>query len=198
MAGTILKTNSQIEELIALFERVASEQGWCPGEQLSAYVAHSVYFGVRDDGRMMGGIQLVHGGHEILPCLTVWPELALGSRDDVADIAMLALVPEARGSRECIWLLAASVWRYCADHGVSELWAELTPRKLRAYQRIGWPFEAAGPLREHWGEHCYPCRMTIADGLRVVADRAGKSVFFEGLLVSTCPEYEELRCLSAR
>ena len=64
-----------------------------------AYEPWSVYFALRaPDGEVLGGLQLVRGnGAGVLPYRSVWPELALEGRTDVADVAVLALKQEYRG-----------------------------------------------------------------------------------------------------
>jgi len=181
----IVRFDSGVEArpLLSLFERIAKEQNWKPGKQLRAYPKSAIYFGLEVDGVLAGGLQLVCGNaHEGLPCLTVWPELDLQGRNDVADIALLALDPTIRGRQELFWLLCIEMWRYCRDNGIHTLYVEVTPLNLRLYRRLGWPLQVAGPLRKHWSEPCYPCTMTITAAQQEVVDRSAKSPFFQRIL----------------
>lgn len=159
-----------VEGITSLFERIAAEQSWRPGNQLRAYPKNSVYFALLEGETLAGSLQLVVGNaDEGLPCLTVWPELGLQSRNDVADIALLALDKPYRGREDLFWLLCVEMWRYCWDTGIRTLWVEVTPAKLRLYRRLGWPLEIAGQLRKHWDEDCYPCCMST-EGVRLAIE----------------------------
>lgn len=176
--SAVLAEPEKIEELLLLFEQVAREQGWQPGEQLRAYGSHSIYFALMMGGQVCGGLHLVLGGNgTALPCLSVWPELELGGRANVADIALLALEPSCRGMQALFWPLCVEMWRCCRSRGIVQLWAEVTPANLRRYRRLGWPLRAAGPLRLHWNELCYPCCMSVqdvVDALFVKAQTSGR------------------------
>ncbi|HVA91431.1 MAG TPA: hypothetical protein VNL71_16490 [Chloroflexota bacterium] len=159
-----VRTETEVEEVVRTFERLALSHDWAPDGQLRAYPDLSVYWAVRVDGRLAGGLQLVLGNTEgRLPVRTVWPELDLAGRADVADVALLAFCREHRGTAGLFWLVCAELWRYCAFHGIGELWFEIPPAILRLYRRIGWPLKVAGELREHWGELCYPCRLDVKE-----------------------------------
>jgi len=178
-----LDAAGEAEPLIALFENIAHEQGWKSDAQLRAYPDSSIYLGLYVDDELVGGLQLVRGGtREGLPCLTVWPELPLCGRCDVADIALLALDPKVRGQKQLFWLLCIEMWRACREAGISELWAEVTPSKMALYRRLGWPLEVAGELRSHWGEECYPCRMTIEEAAARMQEKAQSSSSYHALL----------------
>jgi GNAT superfamily N-acetyltransferase len=179
----LLDQPAEIESLISLFERIAVEQEWRPGAQLRAYPFHSVYFGLFAGTELAGGLQLVVSSEsERLPCLTVWPELGLAQRPDVADIALLALDREYRGQQKLFWLLCVEMWRYCRDHGIATLWVEVTPARLQLYRRLGWPLEIAGDLRLHWGEECYPCHMAVEDVREAIEARAQSTPAYRKLL----------------
>ncbi len=151
-----------VAQIVELFEDTAVEMAWQPGDQITAYPASSVYFAIEQDGRIGGAVQLVRGGTgEGLPVLTVWPELDLAGRRDVADVALVALRKEVRGRRHLYWALYAAMWRYCVRQGIGELWMEVPHEKLASYQSLGWPLAVAGPLRMHWAEPCYPCRVSV-------------------------------------
>lgn len=176
-------SQNEAEPLLSFFENIAQEQDWKPSDQLRAYPLTSVSFGLEVDGKLAGGLQLIHGNEiESLPCLTVWPELELQGRTDVADIALLAIDPAQRGKQDLFWLLCVEMWRYCRDNQIDYLWAEVTPANLRLYRRLGWPLQIAGPLREHWGEECYPCCMTLDAAKHEVEIKASKSDFYRRIL----------------
>lgn len=160
---TRLDHPSEQSPLIALFAQIVEEQSWQPHNQLYAYPLSSVYFEVKVEGVLAGGLQLVRSGSsEGLPCLTVWPELALQDRSDVADVALFAVAKPYRGKSHLFWRTLVEAWRYSDAHMITELWMELAPPDLRVYRRLGVPLEIRGPLRPHWGEECYPCCMGIA------------------------------------
>jgi len=176
-------SEAEARPLLSLFEHIAREQNWKPGKQLRAYPDSAVYFGLEVDDVLAGGLQLVHGNaHEGLPCLTVWPELDLQGRSDVADIALLALDPKIRGRQELFWLLCIEMWRYCRVHGIDSLWVEVTPTNLKLYHRLGWPLQVAGPLRKHWGEPCYPAAMTTSAIGQEIATRSLHSLRYRQIL----------------
>ena len=178
-----LDAAGEAEPLIALFESIAHEQGWKSDAQLRAYPESSIYLGLYVDDELVGGLQLVRGGtSESLPCLTVWPELPLHRRADVADIALLALAPRYRGHKQLFWLLCIEMWRVCRERGIAELWAEVAPFNLPLYRRLGWPLEIAGELRPHWGEDCYPCRMTTEEAAARMQQKAEVSSSYRALL----------------
>lgn len=149
--------------LISLFKRLADDLGWQPGDQLDAYPHNSIYFGAMVGEEVAGGLQLViANGVDPLPSHHVWPEIDLADRTDVAHAAIMALKPEYRAIPGLFTALTVEMWRYCALSGIAEIWHEATPPTLRVYRRIGWPLEITGPLRPHWGEDCFLCKMTTA------------------------------------
>jgi len=173
----------ETDELVLLFEQIAQEQGWQAGEQLRAYEDHSVYFVLKMGSQVCGGLHLVLGSAgTTLPCLTVWPELALSGRSDVADIALLALDPACRWTAALFWPLCVEMWRYCRSRCIAQLWAEVTPANLRRYRRLGWPLRVAGPLRLHWNELCYPCCMSVQDVADAVSAKARTSRRYRHIL----------------
>lgn len=179
----LLACQNEIEALLSVFEEIAREQNWQAGDQLRANVPRSVHFAIEIAGQLAGGIQLVSGSrNEPLPCLAVWPELELEGRTDVAEIALLALRKEYRGQQRLFWPLCVEVWRFCRQHGITELWAEVTPANLRVYRRFGWPFEVRGPLRTHWGEECYPCCLRIEEAETAFRQAAQRSLWRRALV----------------
>jgi hypothetical protein len=155
-----------VVQVVAMFEEVASEMAWKPGDQLTAYPTSSSYSVIEVEGRVAGALQLVRGGtSERLPVLKVWPELEadLAGRSDVADAALCAVRKEFRGQRHLYWALYAGAWRHCVRSRIREVWMELSPRKVSAYRSLGWPFTIEGPLRMQWEELCYPCRYSVRE-----------------------------------
>jgi GNAT superfamily N-acetyltransferase len=178
------------EAVIALFEGIATAEGWQPGDQLRAHVARSVYFGIwdgeGDEERLVGGLQLAmpdEAGE--LPSHLVWPELPVVERGTpVLHAAVLAVLPEYRGhdGGAAFWGLGSALWRYCTQRGVKAIWLEATPKMLRCYRLLGWPLEVIGELREHWGEPCYPCRLVMREVAGSLAERALASTTYRGII----------------
>lgn len=196
-------TANTAEAVVLLFERVAAEEGWNPDGELRAHVAVSTYFGLWADGDgatspegrpgapslPIGGLQLVRSDAAgWLPCDRVWPELAPPSagaegRTSVAHVAVLAVAREWRGRiGGLFWRLTAAMWRHCVLSGIADLYLEATPRTLRCYQRLGWPLEVRGELREHWGEPCYPCVLSVREVAGSLAERAVRSEAYRHIL----------------
>jgi hypothetical protein len=176
-------TPDDVERLVRLFERIAAEEGWETGGQLRVHTLTAVHFAVFVEGELAGGLQLVHHGTgSPLPCFGVWPELACEVSPDAAEVALLALRHEYRGANRLFRPLSVEVWRYCRHHGITELWAEVTPANLRIYRRFGWTFEVRGPLRPHWGEDCYPCQMRLDEAEAAFRKEAEQSSWRRELL----------------
>jgi hypothetical protein len=195
----LLESDAEKEALLTLFEAIAKEQGWQPGQELRAYPQSAIYFALMIGEQPIGGLQLIVGQRsgkerspkassrqQPLPFLTVWPELVSEAKtpkhSGIADIALLALRSEYRGQRDLFWLLCIEMWRYCTQHSIQTLWVEVTPAKLQLYRRLGWPLQIAGPLRLHWGEECYPCWMSAESVAQAVADKATRSPHYQHLL----------------
>jgi len=142
---------------------ISEEEQWeMPLGALDSHAHASVFFVHMDGAEICGAIRLVLGSAgERLPILDVWPELPLIDRQDVAELSVLALGHDTRGTARSFLPLSAEMWRYCVLHDVEELWAELEPRMLRVYPRFGWPFQAMGELRTYWGDLSYPCCMSV-------------------------------------
>jgi hypothetical protein len=177
----------EIEEMVSLFEAIGCAEGWQPNGQLQAWMQGTVYFAVRVDDKLAGGIQLVPvsaGG--TLPCHAVWPELANVSKRDAAHVVMMALAREYRGRAALFWMPAVEIWRYCFRKHISELWLECTPSMLKFYERVGWTLEVRGPLRMHWGELCYPCSFSLEAITRSILMRAVKSEAYRKLVAQAC------------
>ena len=185
--GKLLTDNSRLrvrvassaedtEEIITFFEQIASSESWQPGDQLRAHITRSVYFGVWDEGCLVGGLQLVtpdEAGE--VPTHRVWPELAVIEASSlVLHAAVLAVLPDYRGKdgSTVFWQLGSVFWRHCVEKGVKTIWLEATPKMLRAYRLLGWPLVVIGELREHWGEPCYPCCLSVREVAGSLAERA--------------------------
>src|SRR5690242_11237860 len=118
MAVGILHTPAEIEALLAVFEQIAQECSWEPGSQLIDYRDSSMHLAVFEGESLAGGLQLALPGKTgTLPCLTVWPELEISGRLDVADVALIAFLPQCRGRKRLFWGLLVELWRYCAANG---------------------------------------------------------------------------------
>lgn len=164
------------EAVVSLFEQIAALESWQPGDQLRAHITRSVYFGVWDEERLVGGLQLVtpdEAGE--VPTHHVWPELAVIEASSlVLHAAVLAVLPDYRGKdgSTVFWQLGSVFWRHCVEKGVKMIWLEATPKMLRAYRLLGWPLVVIGELREHWGEPCYPCCLSVREVAGSLAERA--------------------------
>lgn len=171
-----LRERDEIANLVALFERIAAELSWRPGDQIRAYASQAVHFGAYVDGVLAGGLQLMAAnGCETLPCERVWPEARLPRRDHTAHIAILAVRKEHRGTTGLLWPLCVAMWRHCVAEGVEDISLEATPKVYQLYRRLGWPLEVVGDLRMHWGEDCLLCRMGVADVAGAMLVRATRS-----------------------
>ena len=176
---------AEAEAVIALFEAIALEEGWQPGDQIRAHVARSVYFGVSVGEVLVGGLQLItpdEAGE--VPTHLVGPELPILDRaSGVRHAAILAVLPEYRGkdSGAAFWQLGSVLWRYCVAAGVKVIWLEATPKMLRAYRLLGWPLVVMGELREHWGEPCYSCSLSVREVAGSLAERALISTTYRGI-----------------
>jgi GNAT superfamily N-acetyltransferase len=174
-----IKTYHQPEEaepILRLFEKIASEEGWQPNGEIRAHQERSVYLGVWEEDRIVGGLQLVSpdaSGH--LPTHKVWGELpVIENKETVLHAAVLALLPEYRGKDNgaVFWNLGVELWRYCVETGVKSLWLEATPKTMRGYRLLGWPLVVQGELRVHWGEPCYSCTLSVREVAGSLAERA--------------------------
>lgn len=176
---------TEAELVIQLFEQIAQAEGWQPGDQLRAHVARSTYLGVWDREQLVGGLQLVSPDEAgEVPSHLVWPELPLIEASPfVLHAAVLAVLPEYRGQDggAAFWQLSSALWRYCVEKSVKTVWLEATPKMLRCYRLLGWPLVVIGELREHWGEPCYPCSLTLREVAGSLAERALISTTYRGI-----------------
>lgn len=187
----LVTNENEVDALVTLFARIAVEEGWQPGGELTAYRHRSAYFCLHDSGLLVGGLQVVLPDEAgTLPCQKVWPEQEFTGKVGVAHVAMLALAQPARGKQDEVngpspflfWLLCVEMWRWCRENNIGELWLEATPRTLRCYQRLGWPLMVCGPLREHWGEPCYLTVLDIDAVTKSVAAKAARSQAYRHIL----------------
>lgn len=177
-----LTTEPEIRGLLHLFANIASEQGWQPGDYLTSYPETAQHIALIRDREIIGGLQAVLPNAEgKLPCHHVWPEVSLPKA--CAHVTIIGLKPTFRGRVELFWALCQDLWCLCADHKISTMVLEATPRMLTLYQRMGLPLKVVGELREHWGEPCYLTSVeTIAVAGSVVI-RARYSEVFRRLVL---------------
>lgn len=191
-------TDTENSLVIQLFEGIARAEGWQPGDQLRAHLDRSTYFGVFDGDRLVGGLQLVtpdEAGE--VPTHQIWPELpTLDTTTGTLHAAVLAVLPEYRGkdSGAAFWQLGSSLWRYCVENQVKTIWLEATPKMLRCYRLLGWPLVVIGELREHWGEPCYPCSLSVREVAGSLAERALVSTTYRSIFTAALqPKTPELQ-----
>ncbi|MGC4044840.1 MAG: hypothetical protein QM758_13690 [Armatimonas sp.] len=183
-----VNTLPEAEPVVQLFEGIANLEGWQPGDQLRAHTERSIYFGAFDANRLVGGLQLVasdqagrFSSHE------VWPEIPLADKAmPTLHAAVLAVIPEFRGrdGAAAFWSLGIVLWRHCVENGVKAVYLEATPKMLRCYRLLGWPLEVIGELREHWGEPCYPCQLSVRDVAGSLAERSLRSTTYRGIFTA--------------
>ncbi|WP_119324950.1 N-acyl amino acid synthase FeeM domain-containing protein [Capsulimonas corticalis] len=187
-----LSAPQDVDEIVRLFERLAAEEGWEPGDNLRIDRHRSVYFAGRSDHELAGGLQMVLGdGSNALPSQRVWPEIDLSGRSDVAHVVILALRPEYRARHGLFWNICVEMWKYCVARGVSEIWIEATPKTLRLYRRIGWPLEIVGDLRMHWDEPCFLCRMGTDEVAAALTSKAERSAAYKAVVDQAGPILDE-------
>ncbi len=173
----------ETEPLVRLFEQIACEQGWQPGQGLRSHQSVSLYLALTVAGELAGGLQAVPGLLAApLPYRAVWPEVDIPDIAATAHVTMLALARQYRGRPGLFWLLCVELWRWCRAGGICTLFLEATPATMRVYQRMGWPLEIVGELRPHWGEDCYLCRTDIRQMEKEISRRAGRSVRYRAFL----------------
>lgn len=181
-------TLPEAEAIIRLFEGIANSEGWQPGDQLGAHSGRSIYFGAFHANRLVGGLQLVASDQEgRFPSHMVWPEIPLADNGTpTLYAAVLAVLPEFRGRNgaAAFWSLGIALWRHCVENGVKAVYLEATPKMLRCYRLLGWPLEVIGELREHWGEPCYPCRLSVRDVAGSLAERSLRSTTYRGIFTA--------------
>lgn len=186
--GRLRVGQAEAEPVVQLFEQIAAAEGWQPGDQLRAHLERSVYFGVWESELLVGGLQLVtpdEAGE--VPTHQVWPELPIQeTASGMLHAAVLAVLPEYRGKDNgaAFWQLGSALWRYCVENQVKTIWLEATPKMLRCYRLLGWPLVVIGELREHWGEPCYPCSLSVREVAGSLAERALISTTYRSIFTA--------------
>lgn len=183
-------TSEEVDELVQLFATIASQENWRPGDDLLRYQDRSVYLAGASGDSIIGGIQLVLGdGQQPLPFTLTWPEICCPSNPRVGHVLILALDKGHRGGLGFFGLLSLCLWRECKIRGIEELWLEATPAKLKVYRRLGWPLNVRGELREHWGEPCVLCSLSVAEAEAGVRARS----YWQEIVALADQEFECLR-----
>lgn len=166
----------EAERVVQVLETIACELCWQPGEQLREFQADAVHLAVMLSGVLAGGLQAVRFcPHRPFPFRRVWPGVVVDEEHRALHVTMMALHSEYRGHFHLFWPLCVELWRTCVAQGVQTIVIEATPSTLRLYQRLGWPLEAVGDLRMHWGEPCLLCQMDVqqvAQALTLKAERS--------------------------
>ena len=145
----LLKTEKEIASLLTIFQQVADELSWQPGDYLHSIPNHSLHFAGLLDGTLTGGIQLVLQNEEgYLPCQKVWSELKFRPDEKLGHVTIMALAPEFRGCPGLFWSICVELSRYCVAQKINAIILECTPPMLKLYRRIGWPLRVIGELRK--------------------------------------------------
>jgi hypothetical protein len=173
----------ETEPLVRLFEQIACEQSWQPGQGLRSHQPVSLYLALTVAGELAGGLQAVPGLlADPLPYRVVWPEVNTPDLAATAHVTMLALARQYRGRPSLFWLLCVELWRWCHAGNIHTLFLEATPATMRVCQRMGWPLEIVGELRLHWGEDCYLCCTDIRQMEKEISRRASRSARYHAFL----------------
>ena len=183
----LLEQGKEVQELLILFQHVAEELTWQPGEFLCSASPSSAHLAGFVGGQLAGGIQIViqnEEGH--LPCQRVWQELEFTKEECLGHVTIMALAPEFRGCPGLFWSLCVELWRYCVAHRIEGIVLETTPRMFHLYRRIGWPLQVIGELRRHWGEDCYLCKMQTIEVAGSLLVKALRSQWYQELVCQAC------------
>jgi hypothetical protein len=179
----ILSTPGEVEALLCLFAEVAQQQPWQTADALQTCSEHSVYLALKIGEALAGGLQLVRPDpSSSLPLQQVWPEIDLPNRQDVAQVASLALQPQRRSKARLFWLLCTELWRYCIHSGINELWLVVPTQTRRRYWKRSWPLAIRGPLRKHGREYSYPCSLDLRKVAEAVQRNARRSPLYRRLV----------------
>lgn len=171
-----LTSPAETEGLVQVFERIALDLGWQPGEAIRANQPAAQHMAVTVGESVVGGLQVVLGNRgAVLPYRLVWPEVELPDVAATAHVTILALRPEYRWRFDLFWPLCVELWRLCRTGGIRTILLETAPPTLRLYRRLGWPLEIIGSLRPHWGEDCYLCRMDVRGVAAALTAKAERS-----------------------
>jgi hypothetical protein len=190
-----LTTPQEVTALLVLFAGIAQEEGWLPGDALSAVPDRAVHFALLDGDDLIGGLQIVVPAADgLLPCHSVWPDVALPAA--TAHVAIIGVQAAHRGRIELFWMLCQAMWCFCADHRITAVVLEATPKMVTLYRRIGLPLQVVGELRMHWGE---PCHLTSVDIVAVagsVVMRARHSDLFRLIDIGTLSTISALAAIA--
>jgi hypothetical protein len=179
-----LTTPAETDALLQLFQEIAVEQCWQPGESLQSTPPHAVHFALCQSANLIGGLQLVRPDAEgKLPCQQVWPEVSLP--DAPAHVTILGLTAEHRGNPALFWSLCQELWCYCTDQKIRSLLLEATPRMAALYKRMGLPLQVISDARVHWGEPCLLASVDIVTVAGTVVLRARHSPLFRQLVMNS-------------
>lgn len=192
----LLGSQSEAEALIDLFEAIARQEGWQPGEHLRTHSEQSAYFAAYVGGEVAGGMQVVVPDTQgRLPFQAVWPEVVLDAPCRTAHVPILAIRPQFRGPLRLFWPLCVELWRFCAVHNLDTIVIEATPSMLARYRRIGWTLDVVGELRMHWGEACYLCRADVQAVAGAILLRAVRSSAFRTLVLQAMRPLGDTDCV---
>ncbi len=185
--GPLMDANAshavRTDGIVGLLTRIATAEGWQPGDHLSRFRDQSEYFGLwqgPEQAVPIGALQLVRAGSwDQMPCRLFWADADLSGIADgdvrrVGEVLVLALDASVRGRGDLFWSLGTALFRRCTASGITDLVAEVAPRNLPLYRRLGWSFRIVGDLMIHWGEPCYLCHLNIADVESAVKAKAGR------------------------
>jgi len=177
----LLSLPGEVDRLLSVFERIAAELSWQPGNQLCDSRETAQHLAVIVEEEIAGGLQVVAGTGNSLPFRQVWPEVEI-KEASAAHVTILALAKEYRGRPGLFWPLCVELWRWCNAQGIETILMEATLPTLRVYRRMGWPLEVVGELRQHWGEDCFLCRASVRQIERAIVERAENSDAYRALV----------------
>ncbi len=186
----LLSLPGEVDRLLSVFERIAAELSWQPGNQLCDSRETAQHLAVLVGKETVGGLQVVAGAEDSLPFRRVWPEVEIGA-DSAAHVTILALARECRGRPGLFWPLCVELWRWCNAQGIETILMEATPPTLRVYCRMGWPLEVVGELRQHWGEDCFLCRASVRQIEQAIVERAENSDAYRALVAQGYRDRQE-------
>jgi hypothetical protein len=178
-----LEEHEEIEALVNVFQDVVAEKGWQPEGALSLYRDWSFYFGLEVRGQFAGGLQLeLPDATGSLSCQSIWPEVNIGPSHRCAHVTILALNRAFRGQGRLFWHVVVEMWRYCVGKGINRLFIEVSPRILPLYLRLGWPLQAQGEARLHWGAPTYLRTLGIPEVAEAILRRAEHSPYYQQII----------------
>ncbi len=187
----LLVLPSEVNLLLSVFEKIATELSWQPGNQLRDCQEAAQHLAIIVEEEIAGGLQVVAGTGNSLPFQRVWPEVEI-KEASAAHVTILALAKEYRGHPGLFWPLCVELWRWCDAQGIETILMEATPPTLRVYRRMGWPLEIVGELRQHWGEDCFLCRASVRQIERAIVEKAENSDAYRALVAQGYRDREVL------